>query len=145
MTRWDLLNNLMMSPENREAIGKAWPLFFFLVFYSGRSNKYVTNYAELKEKLKGSVNTIKTWREHLVKNKVVQVFKGSASMSFVLLPPYASLVTCEQDDVTQVKMVGDPATKRLLEKLSLYNNMSLLPIVAELSQKITNIEKKIDL
>jgi hypothetical protein len=143
LTRWNLLEELMMSKESRDAIGKAWPLFLFLIFNVDKSNKFITNYAELKEKLHESPNTIKTWREHLVENKVVQVFKGSTSMSFVFLPPYASLVTCEQDDVAQVKIVGDPSTKRLLEKFSSYNNMSLLPIIAELSEKITNIEKRV--
>ena len=143
MTRWDLLNKLMMTHENRQAIGKAWPLFFLLIFEMKKDNKYPTSYAELKEKLCASPNTIKDWRDHLVNNKVSKVDRGRAPLVFTLLSPYDSLVTCEQDDVTQIKMVGDPATKRLLEKLSLYNNMSLLPIVAELSQKITNIERKI--
>ena len=143
MTRWDLLKNLTMSKDDRDAIGKAWPLFCFLIFHSNSSNKYITNYAELREKLKENVNTIKNWRDYLVKNKVVQVYKGSASMSFVFLAPYDSLVTCEQDDVHQIKMVGDPVTKRLLDKMSGYNNMSLLPIIAELTAKMDSIEKKL--
>ena len=64
-------------------------------------------------------------------------------MSFVLLSPYDSLVTCEQDDIAQVKMVGDPATKRILDKISGVGNMSLLPIIAEMSSKLEDIQRKI--
>ena len=58
MTRWDLLKALTLSKERRDAIGKAWPLFCFLIFHSNSSNKYITNYAELREKLKENVNTM---------------------------------------------------------------------------------------
>jgi hypothetical protein len=143
MTRWDLLKDLMLSKERRDAIGKAWPLFFFLTFNMKKENKLVTTYPELKEKLNESPNTIKHWRDHLVKSKVVQVYKGSASLSFVFLPPYDSFVTCEQVDVAEIKRVGDPTTKRLLDKVAGYNNMSLLPIVAELTAKIDRLEKKL--
>lgn len=132
-----------MSSEARQSIGKAWPLFLFLVFSMDKSNKFITNYAELKEGLNESPNTIKNWRDHLVDKKVVDVFKGSTSMTFIFLPPYDSLSTCEQDDVAQVKLKGDPATKRLLDQLSSYNNMSLLPVIAELSSKLDNLEKKL--
>jgi DNA phosphorothioation-dependent restriction protein DptG len=144
MTRWNLLFDVLMSSEKRKAIGKAWPLFFYLILNMKKDNKHITTYAELKEKLNENPNTIKTWREHLSKKQVAKVFKGSVSMTFVLLSPYDSLVTCEQDDVTQVKMTGDPATKRMLDKLTAYgSNMSLLPVIAELSAKLENIERKI--
>ena len=143
-TRWDILKDVLISQhDTREAIGKAWPLFFFLVFNMKKENKFITTYPELKERLNESPHTIKNWRDYLVEHKVVQVFKGSTSMSFVLLAPYDSLVTCEQDDITQVKLTGDPATKRLLDKLSSYNNMSLLPVIAELTAKIDSLEKKL--
>ena len=145
MTRWDLLKNLTMSHDNRNAIGKAWPLFCFLIFHSNSSNKYITNYAELREKLKENVNTIKNWRDYLVKNKVVQVYKGSASMSFVFLAPYDSLVTCEQDDWAAIRIKTDPKVKRVLDKLSSRDNMSLLPVIVELSAKVNKLEKKAEL
>jgi len=118
MTRWNLLSNLLLQAENIKAIGKAWPLFFFVVFNMDKTNKFCTNYPELTERMGASPNTIKDWRDHLVKNQVAKVFKGNGSMSFVLQSPYDSLVTCEQDDIAQVKMVGDPATKRILDKIS---------------------------
>lgn len=65
-------------------------------------------------------------------------------MTFVLLSPYNSLVTCEQDDEAQIKMVGDPATKRLLDELTAYgNNMCLLPVVAKIQAQLEDIKRKI--
>ena len=132
-----------MSSDQRTAIGKAWPVFFFIVFNSDKSNKLIINYPELHERLNESINTIKKWKEHLVDHNVVDVIQGRTSMTFTLLPPFDSLVTCEQDDIAQIRMKSDPATRRILEKLSVYGNMSLLPIVAELYLKIDNLEKKL--
>ncbi len=140
MTRWDLLKDLMLSKERRDTIGKAWPLFLFLIFYSNRSNKYITSYVELKERLNESPNTIKHWRDQLVDHKVVKVFKGKGSMSFTFLSPYDSLVTCEQDDWAGARIKSDPKTKRVLDKLSAHDNMSLLPLIVELSAKVNKLE-----
>jgi len=142
MTRWNLLQDITMAKDTREAIGKAWPLFLFLAFNMKKTNKFITNYAELREKLQISINTLKDWRDHLVQNKVVQVFKGNGSMSFVLLPPYDSLVTCEQDDWAAVRIKTDAKVKRVLDKLSSHDNMSLLPLIVELSAKVNKLEKK---
>ena len=141
MTRWNLLHDITMAKETREAIGKAWPLFLFLAFNMNEFNKFITNYAELKEKLDVSPNTLKDWRDHLVANKVVEVFKGNGSMSFVLLSPYDSLVTCEQDDWAAIRIKTDPKVKRVLDKLSSHDNMSLLPLIVELSAKVNKLEK----
>src|ERR1700722_3580734 len=142
MTRWNLLHDITIVKENREAIGKAWPLFLFLIFNTGRANKFITTYAELKEKMNESPNTLKNWREHLAKNKVVQVIKGRSSMSFVFLQPYDSLITCEQDDWAAVRIKTDPKVKRVLDKLSSHDNMSLLPVIVELAAKVDRLEKK---
>ena len=131
----------MASREDRDAIGKAWPLFFFLIFYSNRSNKYITNYAELKERLKESPNTIKHWRDRLVASKVIRVFKGKASMTFIFLPPYDSLVTCEQDDWAGARLKSDPKVRKVLDKITENDNMSLLPLIVELSAKVAKLEK----
>lgn len=143
-TRWNFLAKLLLQAEHVKAIGKAWPLFFFLVFHMDKSNKYCTNYPELKEEMGASPNTIKDWRDHLVEHEVVKVHKGNGSMSFVLQSPYDSLVTCEQDDIAQLKMVGDPAIKRVLDRISGAGNMSLLPVIAEMSVKLENLTKKVD-
>lgn len=142
MTRWNLLQDLTMAKDTREAIGKAWPLFLFLAFNMNKGNKFITNYAELKEKLGVSPNTLKDWRNHLVQNKVVQVIKGNGSMSVVLLSPYDSLVTCEQDDWAAVRIKTDTKVKRVLDKLSSHDNMSLLPVIVELAAKVDRLEKK---
>ena len=144
MTRWDLLEKLMMSREVRNAIGKAWPLFFFIVFHTSKSNKLITSYAKIKTGLNDSQSTIQKWKEYLIKNKVISSINGKLSMTLSLLPPYDSLVTCEQDDTTVLRLSSDPSTKRILEKIAIYGNMSLLPIVAELSAKIEKLEKKLE-
>lgn len=141
MTRWDILKNILLSSETRRSIGKAWPLFFHLVLHGNKSNQLMTNYAELKEQLQESPNTIKKWREYLVSQRVIQVSQGRLSISIKLLPPFDSLLTCEQDDVRLIQLKSDPAIRRLLNKLSGYDNMSLLPIVAELASKIDKLEK----
>ena len=69
---------------------------------------------------------------------------GKLSMKIDLLAPYDVLVTCEQDDTTQLRMSPDPATQRVLEKVSAYGNMSLLPIVAEIAAKLDKIEKRLE-
>lgn len=127
----------------RRAIGKAWPLFFHLVLNGDRSNKIITNYAELKQQLQESPNTIKKWREYLVNHRVIQVTQGRMSIAVKLLPPFDSLVTCEQDDIRLIQLKSDPATRRLVSKMNGYENMSLLPIVAELASKIDKLEKDI--
>ena len=147
MTRWNLLSDLFIArTENRDAIGKAWPLFFFLIFNMKKDNKYPTSYAELKDKLGACPNTVKDWRDHLVKNRVAQVDRGKAPLIFTLLSPYDSLVTCEQNDEAQIKMVGNPATKQLLEKITGYGNMSflaLLPVIGDITKKLENLERKV--
>ena len=141
MTRWDVLKDLLLAHDARKAIGKAWPLFFHLVLQGNKSNQLITNYAELKEQLQESPNTIKKWREHLVDQRVIQVIQGRISITIKLLPPFDSLVTCEQDDVRLIQLKSDPAIKRIFNKMSDYDNMSLLPIVAELASKIDKLEK----
>jgi len=141
MTRWNILKDLVMSYELRHKIGKSWPLFFFVVYNSNKSNKCITSYSELTEQLGENQHTIKQWRDHLAENKVVEVKNGRSSMTIILLSPYDGIVTCEQDDIAQVKMKSDPATKKIIDQLSGYNNMSLLPMIAELSSKIDRIEK----
>jgi len=143
MTRWSLLQEITMAKEMREAIGKAWPFFLYLVFHIDQSNKLITNYAEIRKTLTESQSTIMKWKEYLIEHKVISSISGKLSMTLSLLPPYDSLVTCEQDDTAQLRMNSDPATKRIIEKLTIYGNMSLLPIVAELSAKIDGLEKKL--
>lgn len=144
MTRWDMLRSLLLSHDKRKHIGKAWPLFFYLAFNIQTTNKLITSYPELKENLNESQSTIKKWRDYLVEQRVLNVLNGRLSMTLSFIPPYDSLVTCMADDMTQIKLNSDPATQKLMDKLSSYNNMSLLPLVAELSSKLDSLEKKFD-
>ena len=144
MTRWDVLKDVLLSRDLRKSIGKAWPLFFYLAFNVKDSNKFITSYPELKDKLKESQHNNKKWRDHLVEQNVVNVINGRLSMTLSFISPYDSLVTCMADDMTQIKLKSDPKTKQLMDKLSSYNNMSLLPLVAELSSKLEVLEKKLD-
>ena len=143
MTRWNLLHDITMAKEMREAIGKAWPFFLYLVFHIDQSNKLITNYTEIRKTLGDSQSTIMKWKDQLIEREVISSIYGKLSMTLSLLSPYDSLVTCEQDDIAQLRMSSDPATKRIIEKLTVYGNMSLLPIVAELSAKIDSLEKKL--
>jgi hypothetical protein len=143
MTRWTLLSEIISLRDNRKAIGKAWPLFHYLIYHMDKDNKLITSYAELSKNLNESVNTLKTWREHLVKNKVIRVIKGSISMTIVILPPYDSLVTCEQTDEAQIRMVGDPTIKKVLDQFSVNGNMNLIPVIADLSRSIEEIKRRI--
>mgnify|MGYP003395014913 CR=1 FL=1 len=112
MTRWNILSDLFVArPENRAAIGKAWPLFFFLIFNMKKDNKFYTSYQELKEALGAYPNTIKDWRDHLVKNQVTKVERGKAPLIFTLLSPCDSLVTCDQDDLAAVRIKTAPIIK----------------------------------
>ena len=143
MTRWNLLQDITMAKNTREAIGKSWPFFLYLVFHIDQTNKLITNYVEIRKTLTESQSTVMKWKEQLIEHKVISSISGKLSMTLSLLPPYDSLVTCEQDDTAQLRMSSDPATKRIIEKLTVYGNMSLLPIVAELSAKIDSLEKKL--
>ena len=103
----------------------------------------MTSYDDLKRTLEESPNTIKWWRDVLEKAKVLRVVRGRMAMTLTLLPPYDSLATCEQDDIVQVKLKSDPFTRSLIDKLSSYGNMSLLPVVAELAAKLDKMERKL--
>lgn len=143
MTRWDILGKLMLSYETRKAVGKAWPLFLYVIFKTNKSNKLATSYDDLKDVLRESPNTIKWWRDYLEKTKVLKVVRGRMVMTLTLLSPYDSLAICEQDDIAQIKLKSDPSTRNLIDKLSSYGNMSLLPVVAELAAKLDKIEKRL--
>lgn len=141
MTRWDVLEKLLSSPAERKALGKAWSLFFFMAMSCKKDNKFITSYEELKSKLEEPVSTIKKWRDLLAANKVITVIPGKLSMTLSLLPPYDALATCEYDDLAEMKLNSDPTTRRMLDRVTSFNNMALLPVVAEIADKVTKLEK----
>ncbi len=143
MTRWDVLKKIMFSANERKALGKAWALFFFIVLSGKKDNKVFTGPDELKKVLEEPLSTIKKWRDVLVANKVITVIPGKLSMTLSLLPPYDALLTCEMDDLTEIKLKSDPAAKRVLDRVTAYGNMSLFPVVVELADKLNKIEAKL--
>jgi hypothetical protein len=143
MTRWEVLRKIMNSPNDRKALGKAWPLFFFIAMSGSKENKVVTSPEELKDRLQESPSTIKKWRDVLVQDNVITVIPGKLSMTLSLCPPYDALLTCQVDDLAEMKLTSDPTTKRMLDRVTSFNNMSLLPVVAEMFEKIKKLETKL--
>ena len=137
MTRWDLLKDLMLSKERRIAIGKAWPLFLFIVFHANKTNKFITSYENMKQILNESPSTIKKWRDQLVKQKVINVIPGKLSMKIDLLAPYDVLVTWNR-----MILLNHPKVRKVLDKITENDNMSLLPLIIELSSKVNKLEQK---
>ena len=145
MTVLDILKKIMFSVNGEgKAPGKAWRLFFFIFLSGNKNNKVITNYDALEEQLKESRSTIKKWRDVLSQNKVIKVIPGKGSMTLILLPPYDTLLTCEMDDLTEIKLKSDPAAKRVLDRVMDYGNMSLFPIIVELADKMNKIEAKLN-
>jgi hypothetical protein len=140
MTRWDVLKKIMFSTNESKALGKAWRLFFFIALSGNKDNKVITSYEELKEKLQESPSTIKKWRDVLVANKVITLTPGKLSQTLSLLPPYDALATCEFDDLAEMKLKSDPTTRRMLDRVASFNNMALLPVVAEIADKVSRLE-----
>ena len=144
MTVLDILKKIMFSANEGKAPGKAWRLFFFIFLSGNKDNKVITSYEELEEKLQEKRSTLTKWRDVLSQNKVIKVIPGKGSMTLILLPPYDALLTCEMDDLAEIKLKSDPAARRMLERVTSFNNMSLFPIVLELADKLNKIEAKLN-
>ena len=144
MTVLDILKKIMFSANEGKAPGKAWRLFFFIFLSGNKGNRLITDYDQLEEKLKESRSTIKKWRDVLSQNKVIKVIPGRGTMTLILLPPYDALLTCEMDDLTEIKLKSDPAAKRVLDKVMDYGNMSLFPVLVELFAKMNKLEAKLN-
>ena len=144
MTVLDILKKIMFSANEGKAPGKAWRLFFFIFLSGNKDNKVITSYEELEEKLLEKRSTLTKWRDVLSQNKVIKVIPGKGSMTLILLPPYDALLTCEMDDLAEIKLKSDPAARRMLERVTSFNNMSLFPIVLELADKLNKIEAKLN-
>jgi hypothetical protein len=142
MTRWEALREILNSKEHRRAIGSAWPLYFYLIFETDKSNRLITSYFELKEKLGESTATIKKWKERLIREKVVEGKAGRHNMVIKVLPPYDTPLSCWKTDITEIEIKSDPETKKLLTRLFSSNNTSLLPLIAELAHRIEVLEKQ---
>jgi len=144
MTRWDALKDILNSPERQDNIGSAWRLYFFLIFNGSEKNRFVTNYHELEKELGAPVATIKKWKERLLEQGVIKCETGKYSFTLIVLPPYDITLTCVKADMTEIQLKSDPETKKLLTKLFSTNNLSVLPMIADLAYKIELLEKRLN-
>ena len=51
--------------------------------------------------------------------------------------------TCEQDDWVGARLKSDPKVRKVLDKMTESDNMSLLPLIVELSTKIDKLEQRV--
>jgi hypothetical protein len=142
-TRWDVFKQLMLTPDQRKAIGKAWPLFLFIALNSQKDNKLKTSYEELKKVLGEPESTIKKWRDCLVDNKVIEVIPGKLSMTLKLLPPYDSIATCELDDISEIKKISSPGMKQILDKMTSLDSLSVIIQLGKIAEKMGKLEEMI--
>jgi len=144
MTRWEALMEILNSTERQDRIGSAWRLYFFLISKGSEKNRFVTNYHELEKALGAPVATIKKWKERLLEQGVVKCETGKYSFTLILLPPYDITLTCVKTDMTEIQLKSDPETKKLITKLFSTNNLSVLPMIADLAYKLELIEKRLN-
>lgn len=140
-TRWDALRSILLASERRKAIGAAWPLYFHLVFRLDYRNQLVTNSGELTEELKEKSGTIKKWKERLVRRQVVSNKKVKHGVALSLLPPYDSPATALKDDIVELRLRSDVKTRNMLKMALGADYLVLLPILADLAQRVERLEK----
>ena len=104
----------------------------------------MTNYHELEKGLGAPVATIKKWKERLLEQGVIKCETGKYSFTLIVLPPYDITLTCVKTEMTEIQLKSDPETKKLLTKLFSTNNLSVLPIIADLAYKIELLEKRLN-
>jgi len=141
-TRWDALKGILFYREKRKAIGAAWPLYFYLVFQSDVSNRLITSYPKLAEDLGESADTIKKWKERLIKSQVIANRQTSHGMILSVLSPYDTPVTAMKDDLVELRLKTDSKTRNLLKTALGSDSVALLPIIADLARKVELLESK---
>jgi hypothetical protein len=144
MTRWEALIEILNSTERQDRIGSAWRLYFHLISKGSEKNRFVTNYHELEKALAAPVATIKKWKERLLEQGVAKCETGKYSFTLILLPPYDITLTCVKTDMTEIQLKSDPETKKLITKLFSTNNLSVLPMIADLAYKLELLEKRLN-
>lgn len=141
-TRWEALKEIMDRQEYRNAIGFAWPLYFYAIFNGHYDKKQlITSYPELHKKMNEPISTIKRWKERLVEQRVALSAQGSHQWTLTLLPPYDTPLTCLKTDHTEIVLKSDDRTKKLMKKMFSSENMGLLPLIAELTHKVERLEQ----
>lgn len=139
-TRWDVLKSILLSAEKRNAIGHAWSLYFYLVYHLDSKNELRIGMGELSRALEKPPPTVKQWKEHLIRMKVISSRQAKHSVVLSLLPPYDSPATALKDDVVELKLRSDPKTRNMLKMALGSNYMVLLPIIADLAQRVERLE-----
>lgn len=139
-TRWDALKSILLSSEKRKAIGSAWPLYFYLIFHLDSKNEFQTSLRDLAKDLEENQNTVKRWKEQLIRARVISNRQTKHGIILSLLPPYDSPATALKDDVVELKLRSDPKTRNMLKMALGSNYMVLLPILADLAQRVERLE-----
>ena len=140
-TRWDALKSILLSPDKRKAIGSAWSLYFYLIFRLDSDNQFVTNFAELAGDLSEKPETVKKWKEKLVRGGVISSRKVKHGVALSLFPPYDSPATALKDDIVELRLRSDVKTRNMLKMALGADYLVLLPILADLAQRIERLEK----
>ena len=95
---------------------------------------------ELSKKLGQRPPTVKRWKEHLVRTRIISNRQTKHGVILRLLPPYDSPATALKDDVVELKLRSDPKTRNMLKMALGSNYMVLLPIIADLAQRVERLE-----
>jgi len=140
-TRWEALKEIMDNRRCREAIAFAWPLYFYTIFHGDRQNRLVTSYPELERKLNAPPSTIKRWKERLVEREVAESIQGNHQWTLRLLPPFDSPLSCLKTDHTEILIKSDETMKKMMKRLFSSDSVSLMPLIAELVQKVERLEQ----
>jgi hypothetical protein len=139
----DLIKQTVLTPEAMKCMGKGLPLFLFTAFNSQRNNMLKTSYEELEKVLGKPQSTTKKWRDELVKNKVLEAIAGKGSFILKLVSPYDAIATCELDDAAQIRRIGDPSTRRMLDDMSSVDMLAVVASLGKIADKVQNLEKVI--
>jgi hypothetical protein len=143
MTRLDLIKQMILTPDGIKHLGKGWALFLFTALNSGKNNMLKTSGEQMVKAMGVPKSTIIKWRDCLEENKVIEVVSGKGSMILKLLPPWDSIVTCELDDTAQIRRIGDPSTRRMLDDMSSLDMLSVVSSLGKMADKVQRLEQAI--
>jgi DNA-binding IscR family transcriptional regulator len=144
MTRLELLNQILLTPQAIHDIGKGLPLALYIALNAGKNNSLKTSYEDLERVLGTPQSTAKQWRDLLEKNKVIEVVPGKGSMLLKLLSPYDSIATCELSDIAEIKRIGDPGLRRAMANMSSLDMVTVIASMGKLADKVGRLEQIIE-
>ena len=144
MTRLDLFKETILRPDSIRGTGKALPLFLFVALNSGKNNMLKTSYEDLELALGVPASTLKKWRDCLEENKVIETVAGKGSMILKLISPYDAIATCEIDDASEVRRIGDPSMKRVMQNLSSIDMVTVIASLGKIADKVGRLEQRME-